>query len=55
MALDRMHETLSNLLRDSAAGVTAQNQDVPDFEQMQFVEAACDALDNLITTARALR
>ena len=42
-------------MRDSASGVASKHEDVPELDRMAFVEAACDALDHLITTARAMR
>ena len=52
--LDLMHELLSDRIRDGVSGIAAQHQDVPEAEQMAFVEASCNALDHIITTARAL-
>jgi len=52
--LDRLHSVLSDRLRESASTVAAEHDDVPPASQMAFVEAACNALDSIVSTARAL-
>lgn len=50
----RMHAVLSDRIGTSATNVAA-SQDLPAAAQMAFVEAACGALDSVLSTARALR
>jgi hypothetical protein len=45
----------TSLLSVAVASAHPLPEDVPEREQMEFIESACDALDSLITTARALR
>ncbi|MEP7301722.1 MAG: hypothetical protein ABI699_09350 [Caldimonas sp.] len=52
--IDRMHSVLSDRIRTSAANVAA-TQELPEAAQMAFVEAACEALDSVLSTARVLR